>query len=226
MPGIHRARARPHHQPFERREAHRRIDALAVADRGQRTAVAQVAGDHALRLRAQDFGRPPRDVLVADAVKAVAADALLQPVVRAGIDVGGGRQRGVKGGIENRDLRDAVAQLSFDRFDQVEFQPVVLRARSWPIVPAPLHFGCDARGLARRPARRARCDVPPHRLRTAALRAVAARPSKLATSRDGSRRPSSNSADLMLLEPAFTTRTFISWSRSSRGSPACRRRAA
>ena len=48
---------------------------------------------------------------MADAVKAVAADALLQPVVRAGIGVGGGRQRGVEGGIEDGDLRDAVAEI-------------------------------------------------------------------------------------------------------------------
>ena len=59
--GIHRARARSHHQTFERREAHRGIDALAVADRGQRTAVAQVAGDHAQRLALPRISAARRD---------------------------------------------------------------------------------------------------------------------------------------------------------------------
>ena len=79
QPGVERARARAHHHALERREAHRRVDAAAVADRGQRAARAEVAGD-----QPQLVQRPPeqvrgalRGVLVVDAVEAVAAQPAL-----------------------------------------------------------------------------------------------------------------------------------------------------
>ena len=45
------------------------------------------------------------DVAVINAVKFVAADAFGQPFVWAGVDVRGGRQRAVKPGVEDGDLR-------------------------------------------------------------------------------------------------------------------------
>ena len=45
--GVDRTRARAHHQALERREAHGRVDGLAVVHGRDRTAVAQMARDEA-----------------------------------------------------------------------------------------------------------------------------------------------------------------------------------
>jgi hypothetical protein len=51
-PRVERARARRHRHPVERREAHRRVDRPAVADRGQRGAGRRkVVADHAFLRR-------------------------------------------------------------------------------------------------------------------------------------------------------------------------------
>ena len=50
-PGVERARAGRHHEPVERREAHRRVDRHAARDRGERGAGAEMAGDDPQRPR-------------------------------------------------------------------------------------------------------------------------------------------------------------------------------
>src|SRR5262245_51594462 len=53
------------------------------------------------------FHRAARDVLMADAVKSVAADSLFEPLVWAGINISGRFKRGMESRVENSNLRDA-----------------------------------------------------------------------------------------------------------------------
>ena len=66
-----------HHQPLQRRQPHRRVDGPAAAHRRRRGAVAQVEDDQGEvgRRPAEEPGCLARDVLVADPVRAVPADA-------------------------------------------------------------------------------------------------------------------------------------------------------
>ena len=59
--GIEVARARSHHQAFERRHAHAGLDAASLFDGGDAGAAAEVAGNHAKFLRSllSDARRPP-----------------------------------------------------------------------------------------------------------------------------------------------------------------------
>ena len=85
-PGIDAPGAGRHHQPLERREAHRRVDRAAVEDGGQRRAGAEVAGHEAQAVgrAAEQLGRAPRRVRVRQAVEPVAAQVpALAPLRRA-----------------------------------------------------------------------------------------------------------------------------------------------
>ena len=82
--GIDRTGSRAHAQAVERGEAERAVDALAVAQRAQAGAAAEVRHDHAA---AGDLRRHLRqhrgDVLVGQAVKAVALNARVADLFRA-----------------------------------------------------------------------------------------------------------------------------------------------
>src|SRR5580704_9247939 len=99
-------RACAHHQAFERSEAHGGIDTLAIANGGQRTTISQVTIYEAerIRLATQQMSRAPRAILVIDAVKTVAADSRLEPIVRPRINCGGERHLFMKTCIEDRNL--------------------------------------------------------------------------------------------------------------------------
>src|SRR5260370_38602087 len=81
--GVERARAGTHHQPFERSEPHRGIDALPTKNRGQRSAATQMAVDDTKqgKLLPNQSSAACRTVRVADAVKTIAANALLDPTI-------------------------------------------------------------------------------------------------------------------------------------------------
>src|SRR6266568_3144929 len=107
--GINRARARAHHQTFERGEAHRGVDALAALDGGKRAAVAEMASDDLERseISLEHLRRPMCAVLVIDAVKSVAADAAsFIPLVRERIYLCFERKGAMKAGVENCGLRN------------------------------------------------------------------------------------------------------------------------
>src|SRR5580700_9705153 len=96
--GIDVARARSHHDAFQRSESHAGVYALAVRDRGNGRAVAKMADDEPRRIRSnvQQLGGAPRGVLHADAVESIAPDSALEPGIRTGINVGWRLQRGVE----------------------------------------------------------------------------------------------------------------------------------
>ncbi len=106
--GVEVAAARAHHGAFERRKAHGCVDGFSVLDRGHTHTVANVAGDEVLVWQA--FGAEPTDgllgnVFVAGAVKAVTPNRVFfVEGVREWVEVGVFRQRGVEGGVEDRDV--------------------------------------------------------------------------------------------------------------------------
>ena len=117
---VDRTRARRHHEPLERREAHRRVDGPAAAHGRERRARAQVAGDDAERVvalaPAQDRGAT-RGVRVRQPMEPVPPHA--ERSRHAARDrVGGGRigQRGVERRVERRDVRQ-VRERRRDRTD-------------------------------------------------------------------------------------------------------------
>ena len=96
-PGVELARAGAHRQAVERREAHRALDAPARQHRAHRGAAAEVGDDDAPAggLR-RHLGQAVGDILVAEAVEAVAADALVVERARQRVAVGV-RRRGRDG---------------------------------------------------------------------------------------------------------------------------------
>ena len=99
------ARAGTHHYALKRRYAHRRIHALAVHDRRQAGAVAQMAHDYARALgAAQQLAATPRHESVAGAVEAVAPHLQLAVVLhRQRVQIRLGRHRLMESGVEHRD---------------------------------------------------------------------------------------------------------------------------
>ena len=86
MPGSTEPERVAHHEAFERGKTHGRIDAAAFADRRQRAAIAEMASHQMLTVgAAQQLLRAFCAVLMIDAVKSVAADSLLEPLVGTGI---------------------------------------------------------------------------------------------------------------------------------------------
>ena len=117
------AAARAHHEAGKRRQAHRRVDDVAVLDRRERAAIAEVAG-HEVDLRErllQELRRREGDELVGRSVEAVLADAELLVVLR--VDRVHARavrhRRDVEGRIEDADVRDALEDL-LARLDAAE----------------------------------------------------------------------------------------------------------
>ena len=120
--GVELAGAGAHRQAVERGEAHGRLDAAAGEQRAHRGAAAEVGDDHpaAGDLRGE-FGEAAGDVLVAQAVEAVAADALVVEGARKGVAVGVLGVAAVEGGVEAGDLRQA----RVDRRDDADGGEVV-----------------------------------------------------------------------------------------------------
>ena len=128
--GIDGARARAHHDAFERRESHAGVHALAVRNRGDGRAVSEMADDQPRRIRGnlQQLGSAPRGVLNADAVESVAPDSLIEPLVRPGINVRGGPERGMKSSVKDRHLRHAGSDDAIDGLNGRQLQRVVRRS--------------------------------------------------------------------------------------------------
>ena len=101
------AGTRTHHQALERREAHRRVDGLAVVHGRDGSAVAQMTGDEAEvpeRASEQVRGLLGR-VAVARAVRTIAANAIVLVIAHGKwVHVRLGRHRRVKCGVEDGDL--------------------------------------------------------------------------------------------------------------------------
>ena len=127
--GVDVAHAGAHDHALERGEAHGGIDALAVLDRADGTAGAEVAGDdlRVVQVYPAEGGTLAGDELVGSAVGAVAADAeFLVVLVGQGIHVGLLRHGLVEGGVEGHDLRNGRKDM-LDRFDAEEVGRVVQR---------------------------------------------------------------------------------------------------
>ena len=83
------------------------LDAAAVEQRAHRGAAAEMGDDHpaARRSPGATVGEAAGDVLVGEAVEAVAADALVVEGARQGVAVGCAAVAAVEGGVEAGDLR-------------------------------------------------------------------------------------------------------------------------
>src|SRR5215470_6523664 len=106
--GIDRSGSRPHRQPFQRCEPHRRRDALALPYGAHTAAVAEVRDHDAAAPRVtHDAGQDTRDVLVREAVEAVALDSRRGEVTRQRIELRHRLLGAMECGIEARDLGEA-----------------------------------------------------------------------------------------------------------------------
>src|SRR5213079_3200147 len=130
------------------REAHGRVYAAALADGGERAAVAQMTRDQPQRreIATQNLGRATGAVPMADAVKAIAANALLVPFVGSRIDRSRHLDGAVKGRVKNRHLRD-FANHSFGRLNGLEVGAVVQRRERRQASDGCFYFGSDERRL-------------------------------------------------------------------------------
>ena len=104
-PGINAAAATGHHQPLQGGVAHGGVDAASAAHRRQGGAGAEMGADQPQRSGILAAGGPlalhrGADVLVVEAVEAVAPVALLAQVLRQGIGARGLGQAAVEGRIE------------------------------------------------------------------------------------------------------------------------------
>ena len=121
------ARARPHDETFERRHAHRRVNAAPVVNGGDRCAVADVTDDRVERVDgdAELRGCLLRHVSVTRAVESVTTDAVLRRDIRVDRVRGcGGGNRGVERGVEHRNLRN-MGELSQHRADAEQVARIV-----------------------------------------------------------------------------------------------------
>src|ERR1700722_17157292 len=78
----------------------------------------------------QKLGGASRGILNADAMKSIAPDSFIEPVMRSRIDVCGRLQRGMKSGVEHRHLRRLGSRLgsnddSIHGLDGRKLQPIV-----------------------------------------------------------------------------------------------------
>ena len=82
--GINGAGARAHHETLQRGKTHGRIHASTFANRRQRAAIPQVASHELQRIQilAQQLCRSLCAILMVDPMESVAANSLLEPLVR------------------------------------------------------------------------------------------------------------------------------------------------
>src|SRR5487761_2137358 len=77
--------------------------------------------------RAENLRRPPRRILMAQAVESIAADAHFGPFIRTRIDVRLRRERRMKAGIEYRNLWHVRTEDADRRVDRLQFKRIVRR---------------------------------------------------------------------------------------------------
>src|SRR6476469_410105 len=123
---IDRTRSTAHHQSFQRRKSHRRVNTHALANGCQRTSVAQMTANQPqiCQLLTQNVGGPTRAILMANSVKTVAPNPIFQPFIGAWINKGCGRQLCVKSCIKYCYLRH-ISEDFFNRFDTFEVDWIV-----------------------------------------------------------------------------------------------------
>src|SRR6476469_1015043 len=125
-PRIDRTRSTSHHQTIQRSKTHRRVNTHTPPNRRHRTSVAQMTANQPQmgQITVENLTRPARAILMANAVKTVAANPVFQPFVGARINKGGGRQLRVKSCIKYCYLRH-ISQDFFKGFDAFEVDGLV-----------------------------------------------------------------------------------------------------
>ena len=152
---VHVARPRAHHQPLQRRQAHRRLDATTAGDRGHRGAVAEVGDDQVdvASGRPSSSAARPDDVLVrACRGSRSGARRGARTTAGHGVAVGVRRQRAVERRVEHGHLRHAGPQPAGD-LDAGDVGGVVERSER--------HQAAQRRHHRRRRRRSARVNASP-----------------------------------------------------------------
>ena len=106
--GVDIAASGTHQDTLSRTVAHRGVDRFAAVYRGDRAAVAEMAGDYlkVFDVLAEDLRGAVRHITVAGAMETVAADAVfLIAVIGSTVDEGLRRHRLMEGGVEDDDVR-------------------------------------------------------------------------------------------------------------------------
>ena len=151
--GIERARPRAHAQAIERGESKRAVDALPILHGAETGAASQVSDDHApagdlRRHLRQDRG----DVLVRQAVEAVALHAGAADLAGQRHHFGDRRLTAMKARVEAGDLRHTGEPLG-DRFDRREIVRLVERSERHQLAQFFQNLRRDDRGTGEvRPA--------------------------------------------------------------------------
>ena len=117
------AGAGTHHQTFQRRQPHRGINAFTVTDSGNRTTVAEVAGDDVQLFHrlVQDLSGFLSHIEVAGAVRAVTTNAMLfVQAVRQGVEIGFFRHGLVERRIEYGHVFVFQMREGFQRFSDAD----------------------------------------------------------------------------------------------------------
>src|SRR5712692_3798923 len=111
----------------------------------QRAPVAEMTSDQPKRLQvsSENLSGALSAILVANSVKAVAADSVLEPLIRAAVDISRRGQAGMERRVEYRHLRNPRAQDRFGGFNDVELDRIVGRSEDREPVNSLLHFRCD-----------------------------------------------------------------------------------
>src|SRR5947207_466648 len=104
-----------------------------------------MAGNHlqGCKITPQHLSGSLSAVLVIDSVKSIAANPLLEPRVRAGVDFGVVGQGAVETGVENGDLRCAGEELCGE-VDAVQPSPIVQRGDGSHVRNGLSNLGSDA----------------------------------------------------------------------------------
>ena len=144
------ARARAHHEPFQRCEPHRRVDRTAVLDRHGRGAVAQVQRDERCgRLaRAGESAVAVEHGPVRDPVESESADPVaVRQLPRNRVAPRALRQRGVKCRVEDGDHRQLPPERGATAPDAGEARRIVERRECFELLDPPQRRAIDQSGL-------------------------------------------------------------------------------
>ena len=150
--GVDGSAAGAHDEAVERREAHGGVHVLAVLDRGERSAGAEVAAHELVGLAIGELRRRAPDEAVRGAVRTVLADVqLVDHVAGKGVAIGLLGDAVVEGGVRDDDVADGREHVTAD-LDDVGLGVVVKRGeRSDLADPAERLVGDDL-GLGEVPA--------------------------------------------------------------------------
>ena len=128
---VQRAAAGAHHKAVKRREAHGRVNDLAVTNSGNGRAVADVAGNHLdiLKGLVHKMRAVCADIAVRSAVEAIAANLILFIIfIGDRIHIGLARHSGMEGGVEYNALREVLPKHLLASQNPLQFRPVVQRS--------------------------------------------------------------------------------------------------